>query len=228
MNDCESNLWRTVATLKENILNGSLGRSPAQMNVVGASYICQTTKFSQVPAIYLNYYIIMRVEGYLGACVHTPDQLDMQIVSELAGVSLGTAISDIRLPVQIAAMDAYLGVERPHKKYCYVREKNITHIRQYAHICLLTSKSYLTTVIVSFGVTKRALPATNQHFILILYYYTYKCKTKQHRNRSGRQSARHPAGQTGALLCAPKHGEECTERKTEKQRGSLSGSLPFV
>jgi len=110
--------WQNVIELKREILSGNLGRHPGQINITGASYICQTTRFSLETVLYQNYYLIMRVEEYFGVCVHTPDQINMEIVSEIPGISLEAAINDARLPLQIAAMDAYLGVEYPHENFC--------------------------------------------------------------------------------------------------------------
>lgn len=107
-----------VEQLRKAIVNGDLGRRPEQRNIIGTSYICQSTRFSKETVLYLNYYLLMRVEGYFGVCVHTPDQLDMRVVSELSGQTLKYAICDERSPVRIAAMDAYLGVEYPHESYC--------------------------------------------------------------------------------------------------------------
>jgi hypothetical protein len=60
----------------------------------------------------------MRVESYFGACSHTPDQLSQEIAEKLSGRSLLEALNDARLPVKIAALDAYLGTIRPHSEHC--------------------------------------------------------------------------------------------------------------
>lgn len=118
MSKYENCFFPNVSALKQEILNGGLGRLPSQLSATGASFICQTTQLAPSTVRYLNYYLIIRLEGYFGACVHMPDQLNMNVVSEIAGNSIEHAIEDKRLPVQIAAMDAYLGTVRPHEKYC--------------------------------------------------------------------------------------------------------------
>ncbi|BBB89375.1 MAG TPA: DUF364 domain-containing protein [Methylomusa anaerophila] len=108
----------SVNALREAILEGRLGSKPETLSVTGASYIYQTTQFPFSETKYHNYYLLIRVESYFGACSHTPDQLDMRIASQLSGLPLAAALRDKRLPAQIAAMDAYLGVINPHQDFC--------------------------------------------------------------------------------------------------------------
>ncbi|MDR2393039.1 MAG: hypothetical protein LBD93_02625 [Treponema sp.] len=108
----------SVSILCEKILNGELGIHPENMSITGASYIYQTTRFPGAKTKYRNYYVLMRIESYFGACCHTPEQLEMEIADELSGIPLITALKDVRLPVKIAAMDVYLGVTHPHSAAC--------------------------------------------------------------------------------------------------------------
>lgn len=107
-----------VTALREAILEGRLGPKPETLSVTGASYIYQTTQFPSSKTKYHNYYLLIRVESYFGACSHTPDQLNMQVATQLSGLSLDIVLRDKRLPVQIAAMDAYLGIVYPHQDSC--------------------------------------------------------------------------------------------------------------
>ena len=107
-----------VTALREAILEGGLGPRPENLSVSGASYIYQTTQFPTSVTKYHNYYLLIRAESYFGACSHTPDQLDMQIAAQLSGLPLDAVLQDKRLPVQIAAMDAYLGIVYPHRECC--------------------------------------------------------------------------------------------------------------
>lgn len=108
----------SVAELREAILEGRLGPKPDSLPVTGSSHIYQTTQFPSSTIKYHNYYLLVRVEAYFGACSHTSDQLDMAAAEQLSGLSLDAALRDERLPVQIAAMDAYLGVVYPHPEHC--------------------------------------------------------------------------------------------------------------
>lgn len=107
-----------VTTLYKGILAGRLGAHPDTLWVTGASYIYQTTQFPASETKYHNYYLLVRVGSYFGACAHIPQQLDMQAAAQLSGLPLHMVLKDERLPVQIAAMDAYLGAIYPHKAFC--------------------------------------------------------------------------------------------------------------
>jgi hypothetical protein len=109
---------RYVSSLIDSAINGELGIAPDELSITGASYIYQTTQFPSSNTKYHNYYLLMRVESYFGACAHTPDQLGMNIAEEWSGRSLLDALKDTRLPVKIAALDAYLGVVKPHSENC--------------------------------------------------------------------------------------------------------------
>ncbi|CAH1195335.1 hypothetical protein PAECIP111893_00672 [Paenibacillus plantiphilus] len=108
----------TVADLREAILEGGLGPKPDTLPITGASSIYQTTQFPSSAIKYHNYYLLLRVEAYFGACSHTVDQVAAEAAAQLSGLSLDAALRDDRLPVQIAAMDAYLGVVYPHLSLC--------------------------------------------------------------------------------------------------------------
>jgi hypothetical protein len=113
----------SVAELKQAVLDGRLGPKPDTLTVTGASYIYQTTQFPGSKTKYHNHYLLTRVEGAFGACSHTPDQLEADIAAELSGMPLHEVLMDDRLPVQIAAMDAYLGAVRQHAEHCsYVKD----------------------------------------------------------------------------------------------------------
>ncbi|WP_159883274.1 Rossmann-like domain-containing protein [Paenibacillus puerhi] len=108
----------SVNELREAILAGEYGPKPDRLAVTGASYLYQTTQFPSSVTKYHNYYVLLRVESYFGACSHTADQLEKEAAAELSGLSLDAALRDARLPVRLAAMDAYLGVVYPHPDHC--------------------------------------------------------------------------------------------------------------
>ncbi|WP_248925872.1 Rossmann-like domain-containing protein [Paenibacillus hamazuiensis] len=108
----------SVAELRQAILEGRLGPKPESLTVTGSSYIYQTTQFPSSTTKYHNYYLLLRVEASFGACSHTPDQLNMEAAAQLSGLPLDAVLTDQRLPVQIAAMDAYLGAVYPHQEHC--------------------------------------------------------------------------------------------------------------
>ncbi|MFD2333585.1 Rossmann-like domain-containing protein [Cohnella sp. GCM10020058] len=108
----------SAAALRNSILNGEWGPSPETLPVTGASAIYQTTQFPSSGIKYHNYYLLLRSEAYFGACSYTADQLDIEIAGQLSGLSLDVVLRDPRTPVKVAAMDAYLGVVRPHSEHC--------------------------------------------------------------------------------------------------------------
>jgi len=118
MNQQIQNGVMTVAMLWESIVSGELGTHPRELSATGASYIYQTTQFPSSETKYHNYYLLLRVESYFGACSHMPDQISIDVAGELSGTPLDICICDSRLPIRIAAMDAYLGTIFPHAEYC--------------------------------------------------------------------------------------------------------------
>lgn len=108
----------SVAELLEAILEGKLGPKPETLTVTGAFNVYQTTQFPSSVTKYHNYYLLFRVEASFGACSHTSEQLDMQTAAQFSGLPLDVMLRDKRLPVQIAAMDAYLGAVFPHQEHC--------------------------------------------------------------------------------------------------------------
>ncbi|GGI44915.1 hypothetical protein GCM10008018_09480 [Paenibacillus marchantiophytorum] len=105
----------TIAELLEAVLEGKLGPKPETLTVTGSSYIYQTTQFPASITKYHNYYLLVRVEAAFGACSHTSEQVEMEAAAQLSGMPLHIALQDKRLPVQIAALDAYLGSVYPHE-----------------------------------------------------------------------------------------------------------------
>lgn len=107
-----------VAALREEVAAGRWGPPPQTLPVTGASAIYQTTQFPSSDTKYHNYYLLLRSGSYFGACSHTPEQLDAESAGRLSGLTLADVLRDERLPVQIAALDTYLGVVRPHGELC--------------------------------------------------------------------------------------------------------------
>ncbi|RCW77016.1 Rossmann-like domain-containing protein [Saliterribacillus persicus] len=115
---------RTVSDLRDAILDGVYGADPAEMVVTGSAYIYQTTQFPSSTTKYGNYYLLLRIDDYFGACSHMPDQLSLELTSQYAGASVADLLLKGNLPLQIAIMDAYLGTIFKHKDSC-TRELNI-------------------------------------------------------------------------------------------------------
>ena len=110
--------YKNVNELWGAIVNGDMDPSVSDFFVTGASYIYQTTQFPNSINKYHNYYLLLRVGTYFGACSHVPEQLGIEAGREFSGKSLKSCVIDPRLPVRIAAMDAYLGTVYPHERQC--------------------------------------------------------------------------------------------------------------
>ena len=105
-----------IETLIRQTLAGAHGPDPAGMTAVGAFWVRQSTQFPGTSQKYRNYYLVLRVGAAFGACCLERDQLDSQIAEELSGSDLAALLADPRLPVRIAALDAYFGAVSPHRE----------------------------------------------------------------------------------------------------------------
>lgn len=105
----------TVADLINDVQRGIYGPDPATQFVVGAFWIRQSTRFPGTQQKYRNYYLLVRVGTSFGACCVERDALDSAVAEELSGQSVAELLADERLPVRIAALDAYLNAVLPHR-----------------------------------------------------------------------------------------------------------------
>jgi biotin carboxylase len=106
----------TVAELIAEVLTGRYGPDPAGQSIAGSFWVRQATRFPGTDQRYSNHYLLLRVGASFGACCVERDQLDPGIADELAGRSVASLLADERLPVRIAALDAYLAVACPHRE----------------------------------------------------------------------------------------------------------------
>lgn len=106
-----------VENLLTQVINGDFEINPKDLYITGASYLYQTTKFPSSKIKYFNYYLLLRVNSYFGACSHSSEQADQKNAFELSGKNLVDALTDRRLHIRIAALDSYFGVVREHSKY---------------------------------------------------------------------------------------------------------------
>lgn len=97
-------------------LRGDDGLDPADQHAVGAFWVRQSTQFPGTEHKYRNYYLVLRVGAGFGGCCVERDQLSSEIAEELSGRSVAELLVDPRLPVRIAALDAFLAAARPHRE----------------------------------------------------------------------------------------------------------------
>lgn len=104
----------TVAALVDEVLAGRQGPDPRSLHAVGAFWVRQSTQFPGTTQKYRNYYLLLRVGASFGACCVERDQLDSAVAEELSGADLAQLLTDPRLPVRVAALDAYFAASHPH------------------------------------------------------------------------------------------------------------------
>ena len=118
--------YKNVNELWGAIVNGDMDPSVSDFFVTGASYIYQTTQFPNSINKYHNYYLLLRVGTYFGACSHVPEQLGIEAGREFSGKSLKSCVIDPRLPLILAQyiltkgnaamLWNYRGEPRPRKR----------------------------------------------------------------------------------------------------------------
>ncbi len=96
-------------------LRGDYGLHPADQHAVGAFWVRQSTQFPGTDHKYRNYYLVLRVGAGFGGCCVERDQLSSDIAEELSGRSVAELLVDPRVPVRIAALDAFLAAAQPHR-----------------------------------------------------------------------------------------------------------------
>ncbi len=106
----------TVAELIAEVMAGRHGPDPSTLTIAGSFWVRQATRFPGTEQRYSNHYLLLRVEAAFGACCIERDQLSASIADELAGHTVASLLADDRLPVRIAALDAYLATARPHRE----------------------------------------------------------------------------------------------------------------
>lgn len=117
----------SVADLIEAARTGAFDTDPAQQHAVGAFFVRQSTQFPGTAQKYRNYYLVLRVGSGFGGCCVEADELDPSVAEELSGRSVAALLDDARLPVRIAALDAFLSMVRPHAQAAHVDRMLLPH-----------------------------------------------------------------------------------------------------
>jgi len=112
-----------VSNLITHVLQNRFEIDPSSHSVVGTFSIRQNTRFVGASETYRNHYLLLRVATTFGGCCVEPEELNGIDVESLAGNNLAQLLEHPQLPVRIAALDAYFGMVRPHR-----REKNIKKV----------------------------------------------------------------------------------------------------
>jgi hypothetical protein len=105
-----------VAELTAAVLAGERGPAPSGLSVTSAFWLHHTTRLPGADVTYRNYYVLVRVGEVFGACSFEAGELDPSYCADTSGRSLADVIAGSPLPVQIAALDAYLASVEPHHR----------------------------------------------------------------------------------------------------------------
>lgn len=103
-----------IGELINEVLQGKFKIDPQTLIVVGAFWVRQSTQFPGAQQKYRNYYLLLRVGKAFGGCCIEQNQVDSEVAEQLSGKTVGELLEDPRLPVRIAALDAYLATAFPH------------------------------------------------------------------------------------------------------------------
>ncbi|TDO68446.1 putative heavy-metal chelation protein [Kribbella sp. VKM Ac-2571] len=113
----------SVADLTAEVLAGSRGPSPADLDITSAFWLHHTTRLPGADVTYRNYYVLLRVGEVFGACSFESGELDPAYCADTSGRTLADVLSSSDpLPVRIAALDAYLAAVEPHHTAPYAEE----------------------------------------------------------------------------------------------------------
>ena len=104
----------SLVGLLELARRGELGSDPSSAVVATAFLTLQRSRHAGRGTVYTNRLLSVRVGRSVGSCYVEAGELGPDDVDQLPSRSLGALLDDPRLPVRVAALDAYLAEERPH------------------------------------------------------------------------------------------------------------------
>lgn len=101
-------------TVDELIDSTLAAAEPRTLTARSVFWVKHGTRLAGSEQVFRNRYILVRVEAAFGACAVEEGELDGS-VADLSGSSVAELLTHPALPVRIAALDAYLGAQRPHR-----------------------------------------------------------------------------------------------------------------
>ncbi|MFE9243484.1 Rossmann-like domain-containing protein [Nocardiopsis sp. NPDC006938] len=99
-----------LGTLHQRVLD-----TPDLPVATSVFWVHHGTRLAGGDVTYLNQYVLVRVGRAFGACSFEPGQLDPDVCADLSGRPLADLLRG-PAPVRLAALDAYLGQDRPHSE----------------------------------------------------------------------------------------------------------------
>lgn len=105
----------TINELITAVIENQYGLDPKNIRISGAFHIKQGTRLTEKSQRYRNNYLLLRVGTAFGACSIEENALSDEIAHELPGNVVYSLLQDERVPVRIAALDAYFNLVHPHE-----------------------------------------------------------------------------------------------------------------
>lgn len=105
----------TVDALIAAVLAGEHGPLPAESVATSVFWIHHGTRLAGGHTTYLNQYVLVRLGASFGGCAFEAGEIDPSICRDSSGVPLDVLLREAPRPLRIAALDAYLSGQRPHR-----------------------------------------------------------------------------------------------------------------
>ncbi|MEU9299771.1 DUF364 domain-containing protein [Streptomyces sp. NPDC048269] len=105
---------RTLDQLIAHVRGGGYGPDPAQERIALAFTTAQAVRHTGRSSGYRNEVLSLRLHAAVGSCAVEPGAMPAAALDDCVGVSVAELLDHPILPVQVAALDAYLSHVRPH------------------------------------------------------------------------------------------------------------------
>ncbi|MFF8261989.1 Rossmann-like domain-containing protein [Streptomyces virginiae] len=105
----------TVDALIEAVLAGEHGPLPSEVVATSVFWIHHGTRLAGGDTTYLNQYVLVRLDDSFGGCAFEAGEIDPAVCRDSSGAPLDVLLREAPRPLRIAALDAYLARQRPHR-----------------------------------------------------------------------------------------------------------------
>ncbi|MFJ4863752.1 MULTISPECIES: Rossmann-like domain-containing protein [unclassified Streptomyces] len=105
----------TVDALIASVLAGEHGPLPSGLVATSVFWIHHGTRLAGGATTYLNQYVLVRLGGSFGGCAFEAGEIDPAVCRDSSGAPLEVLLREAPRPLRIAALDAYLAEQRPHR-----------------------------------------------------------------------------------------------------------------
>lgn len=105
----------SVDELFADVTAGRHGPDPRKLVATSVFWLHHGTRLAGGDTTYLNQYLLVRVGESFGACAFEHGEIDPSICRDASGCTLDTLLRESPLALRIAALDAYLAEQCPHR-----------------------------------------------------------------------------------------------------------------